>query len=129
MVAKVSMTQVAPILPTRDVATALAHYRKLGFAVRAYGPPADASPEYGFVYWGEVQLHLCLSPDHDPKTTASCCYLYVSDADALHAAWAKAHVAGRLGTPHDTPYGLREFGHVDPEGNLLRVGSPLKKQA
>jgi hypothetical protein len=26
-----------------------------------------------------------------------------------------------------TPYGLREFGHVDPEGNLLRIGSPLRQ--
>jgi hypothetical protein len=22
---------------------------------------------------------------------------------------------------------LREFSHVDPEGNLLRIGSPLQK--
>src|SRR5438874_61029 len=34
----------------------------------------------------------------------------------------------RLGPPGDTPYGLHEFGHVDPEGNLLRVGD-LKQRA
>jgi hypothetical protein len=34
------------------------------------------------------------------------------------------HVSGR---PGDTPYRLREFSHVDPEGNLLRIGSPLQK--
>jgi hypothetical protein len=120
------MQRAAPILPVRDVTAALAHYRQLGFEVRAYGPPGEADPEYGFVRWGEVELHLSLSPEHDPKITASCCYLYVSDADALYATWQAANIAGRLGPPVDTPYRLREFSHIDPEGNLLRIGSPLK---
>jgi hypothetical protein len=124
---EITIERVAPILPVRDVRAALAHYRQLGFEVRAYGPPGEANPEYGFVRWGEVELHLSLSADHDPKVTASCCYLYVSDADALYATWRAANVAGRLGPPGDTPYRLREFSHVDPEGNLLRIGSPLQK--
>jgi uncharacterized glyoxalase superfamily protein PhnB len=124
---KVRMERVAPILPVRDVTAALAHYRQLGFEVQVYGPPGEANPEYGFVRWGEVELHLSLSPEHDPKVSASSCYLYVSDADALHAAWQAANVAGRLRPPGDTPYRLREFSHVDPEGNLLRIGSPLQK--
>jgi uncharacterized glyoxalase superfamily protein PhnB len=124
---EVRMLRVAPILPVRDVTGALAHYRQLGFEVRAYGPPGEANPEYGFVRWGEVELHLSLSPEHDPKVSASSCYLYVSDADALHAVWQAANVRGRLGPPGDTPYRLREFSYVDPEGNLLRIGSPLHK--
>jgi uncharacterized glyoxalase superfamily protein PhnB len=126
MAADVTMERAAPILPVRDVTAALDHYRKLGFEVRAFGPPGERDPEYGFVRWGAVELHLSLSPEHDPKVTASCCYLYVSDADALHAAWQEAKVAGQLWMPSDTPYGLREFAHADPEGNLLRVGSPLR---
>jgi hypothetical protein len=51
----------------------------------------------------------------------------MDDADALHAEWAAAGVEGRFRGPIDTPYGLREFGYVDPDGNLLRVGSSLKK--
>ena len=31
----------------------------------------------------------------------------------------------RLMAPWDTDYGLREFALVDPNGNLVRVGSPL----
>ena len=38
-----------------------------------------------------------------------------------------AGVEDRLRAPFDTPYGLREFGYVDPDGNLLRVGSSLTK--
>jgi hypothetical protein len=30
-----------------------------------------------------------------------------------------------FGDLFDTPYGLREFAFRDPEGTLLRVGSPL----
>jgi uncharacterized glyoxalase superfamily protein PhnB len=53
-------------------------------------------------------------------------YFYVSDADALFAEWkALADLGGRLHPPHDTPYGLREFAYVDPDGTLHRVGSPL----
>ena len=125
----VKMERVAPILPVRDVPTALAHYRQLGFEARAYGAPGEANPEYGFVRWGEVELHLSLSPEHDPKVSATSCYLYVSDADALHAAWQAANVAGRLGRPGNTPYRLREFSYVDPEGNLLRIGSPVRVRA
>ena len=122
---EVRLQRVAPILPVRDVTAALAHYRQLGFETHAYGPPGEANPEYGFARSGEVELHLSLSPDHDPKISASSCYLYVSDADALYSAWRAANVAGRLRPPENTPYLLREFSHVDPEGNLLRIGSPI----
>jgi hypothetical protein len=49
----------------------------------------------------------------------------VSDADSVDADWTAAGVDGRLGTPGDTVYGLREFSYVDPDGALLRIGSPL----
>ena len=63
----------------------------------------------------------------DPKTSASACYLYVDDADALYATWQAAAVEGRLTIPKDTAYRMREFAHIDPDGNLLRVGSPLSE--
>ena len=50
-------------------------------------------------------------------------YVYVDDADALLAEWRAAGVEGRFEDAYDTEYGLREFCHVDPDGNLLRVGS------
>ena len=46
----------------------------------------------------------------------------VPDADALAARWAGT---GRTTAPVNTGYGLREGAHVDPDGNLLRFGSPL----
>lgn len=120
----VRMEQVAPVLPVRDVQAALAHYRRLGFEASAYDDTA-ADADYGFLSWGDVSLHLARVPDLDPASSVSACYLYVSDADALHAAWLAAGVGGRLTQPADTPYGLREFAHIDPDGNLLRLGAPL----
>jgi catechol 2,3-dioxygenase-like lactoylglutathione lyase family enzyme len=112
---------IAPVLPVRDLDAALARYRNLGFEVRAY----EGSERYGFVRRGPVHLHLTEWSAHDPLITASQVYLYVSDADAVRAEWAAAGVEGRLTEPADTPYGLREFAYVDPDGTLHRVGSPL----
>jgi hypothetical protein len=53
----------------------------------------------------------------------------VRDADALHAEWdgigvpADRTTGSRLMPPVDTDYGLREFALVDPNGNLLLIGS------
>ena len=60
--------------------------------------------------------------DHQHTGTA---YLYVEDADALYDEWARPGVGGRTRRVGDTPYKLREGSHVDPDGNLIRFGSPM----
>lgn len=118
---EVTFEAVAPVVPVRDLDAALDRYRRLGFAVRS----SAGGERYGFVERGAVSLHLTEWADHDPARTAAAVYLYVSDADALYAQWAAADVGGRLNGPRDTPYGLREFAYIDPDGTLHRVGSPL----
>ncbi|OBK19528.1 bleomycin resistance protein [Mycobacterium asiaticum] len=116
-------SSVAPIVPVLDLDAALERYRRLGFDVRGYEGPE----RYGFVDRGLVQMHLTEWAEHDPLRTASSVYLYVSDADALYAEWkALDGLGGRFHAPQDTPYGLREFAYVDPDGTLHRVGSPLR---
>ena len=72
-------------------------------------------------------------PTVDPLTTSTSCYIHVSDADTLHAEWERTGVehdpatGSRLVQPWDTDYGLREFALVDKSGNLVRVGSPLRR--
>lgn len=117
---EVAFTRVAPVVPVRDLDAALERYRRLGFAARAYEGP----DRYGFVDRGEVSIHLTEWAEHDPLRTGAVVYLYVSDADAVHAEWRASGVEGRLSEPADTPYGLREFAFVDVEGTLHRVGSP-----
>jgi catechol 2,3-dioxygenase-like lactoylglutathione lyase family enzyme len=118
MLAMVMFTGISPVFPVRDLAAALAHYRRLGFAVEEH----KGDEAYGFARRDGALIHLSVVPD---VRTAGCAYLYVDDADLLHAEWAAAGVNGRLVEPVDTDHGLREGGHVDPDGNLIRFGAPL----
>jgi hypothetical protein len=121
-VSGIDFTSVSPIVPVRNLDIALERYRRLGFDVRAYEGPE----RYGFADRGSVSIHLSEWDEHDPLPTASSVYFYVSDADALHAEWkAVKHPEDRLIAPHDTPYGLREFVYVDPDGTAHHIGSPL----
>jgi DNA-binding MarR family transcriptional regulator/uncharacterized glyoxalase superfamily protein PhnB len=110
----------SPIFPVRDLPAALAHYATLGFKTFA-----DAEgDEYGFANREGIGVHLAADADHDPTHGAST-YLYVRDADALYAEWNQAGVGGRTLPVGPTPYGLREGSHVDPDGNVMRFGSPM----
>jgi hypothetical protein len=115
---------VTPVIPVLDLGSALERYRALGFTVRAYGHGTG----YGYADRGNVSLHLSEWDDHDPKRTASVVYIYVSDADAARAEWTASGVQGRFGETQDTEYGMREFGYVDPDGTLHRVGSRLRER-
>lgn len=121
MAKEIMFTDIAPVVPVLDLDAALEQYRRLGFTVQK----ADDGFRYGFANRGEASLHLSEWPGHDPAHSDTVVYLYVSDANAVHAEWAQSGVEGRLGEPADRPYGMREFGFVDPNGNLHRVGSPL----
>jgi hypothetical protein len=92
------------------------HYRRLGFAVRAY-----AGGDYGFASWHGIEIHLGVVPDDDRRVGSA--YLFVADADELAAAWRSAGV--ELHLPEDTEWGQREGAVVDPEGNVIRFGSPI----
>jgi hypothetical protein len=60
------------------------------------------------------------------------CYLRLDDADRLYEEWDAVGVesdpatGSRLMAPSDTDWGMREFALVDPNGNLLRIGSEGK---
>jgi catechol 2,3-dioxygenase-like lactoylglutathione lyase family enzyme len=115
-----------PTLPAHDLDATAAFYGRLGFGVES-----RFGDEYLILLRDGLELHFFGCPGIDPATTIAGCYLRVHDADALHAAFAAAGVprgsrgAPRLqGPPEDTDYGLREFALVDPDGNLLRIGSP-----
>ena len=111
----------SPVLPVRDLDAAAERFRRLGFSVRLF----DGGARYGFCDRDGVSLHLSEWPEHDPAASGAQVYLYVQDADGVHDEWRSADVAGSFHDPEDTPYGLREFAYVDPDGNLLRVGSRL----
>jgi DNA-binding MarR family transcriptional regulator/catechol 2,3-dioxygenase-like lactoylglutathione lyase family enzyme len=116
--------QFSPIFPVRDMAAALAHYAALGFDTHLY----SGEDNYGFADREGTGLHLSGDPGHDPGHSHASAYLYVRDADALYEEWTRPGTGGRTLPAGPRPYGLREGAHIDPDGNLIRFGSPLPEQ-
>jgi DNA-binding MarR family transcriptional regulator/catechol 2,3-dioxygenase-like lactoylglutathione lyase family enzyme len=112
--------QFSPIFPVRDLAAALTHYTALGFETLAYADGAD----YGFANRDGTGLHLAAHPDHGHQHSAET-YLYVRDADALYAEWTRPGIGGETRPVGLMEYRLREGAHIDPDGNLIRFGSPV----
>jgi len=126
------LSSFSPIFPVRDLSRALAHYASLGFDVQPY----SSGDSYGFADRDGAALHLSAEDhdhdhdhdgEHDHEHVGSA-YLYVDDADALYAQWARPGVGGLTRRVSDTPYHLREGSHIDPDGNLIRFGSPMPSQ-
>jgi DNA-binding MarR family transcriptional regulator len=116
---RAQLRSFSPIFPVRDLDAALAHYAALGFRTFAY----EGGDDYGFANRDGTGLHLAASAEGDaPHPGAT--YLYVRDADALYAEWTRPGIGGHTHPVEPTPYQLREGSHVDPDGNLIRFGSP-----
>lgn len=113
-------TASCPVFPVTDIAAAIAHYESLGFEAEDY-----TGGGYAFLRAGRAELHLNYVADLDPATSTSVCYLYVADVDGLYERWSAQGIGGHLIPPVDTDFGIREFSHIDLDGNLLRVGSAL----
>ena len=112
-------TRVAPIFPVSDLVAALAYYRGLGFGAREWHGGG-----YGFVAFDGAEIHLGVEPDLDKRADRrSTAYLFVEDADALARAWVAA--GGDVRLPQDTEWGQHEGVLVDPDGNVIRFGSPM----
>jgi catechol 2,3-dioxygenase-like lactoylglutathione lyase family enzyme len=109
-------TRVAPVFPVSDLAAALAYYGELGFGTREWHGGG-----YGFITFEHAEIHLGVEPDMgaDRRATA---YLFVEDADALARTWLAA--GGDVRLPEDTDWGQHEGVLLDPDGNVIRFGSP-----
>lgn len=112
------MQSIMPELPLDDVPTGVRHYRDvLGFQVNY------EQHDIGVLDRDEVRvLLIARTPRH---TGIGSAYLYVRDADALHAELLKKG-ANVQGTPVSQPWGLREFSVLDREGNRLTFGKPFE---
>jgi len=111
-----SLHRVAPIFAVRDLDTSMAHYRRMGFTTRRYH-----DGRYGFATRDGIEIHLGMVPAGDQRTGAA--YFFVADADQLAEEWRAAGVA--VHEPVDTEWGQHEGAVVDPDGNVIRFGSPM----
>ena len=102
----------------RNLAAALAHYESLGFEA----DPFDEG--YGFANWRGLSIHLTVQPGHDAQANRTAAYFQVDDVDAVESAWSKTGLGGVTRRVEEKPWGMREGSHTDPDGNLIRFGSP-----
>jgi hypothetical protein len=104
-----------PIFTVADVSKATDHYAKMGFEIDVH------DETYAFAHRDrDLTIHLTQA-ESEPTTGAL--YIHCPDADQLADAWRKAGLA--VVGPEDKDYGKREGSHTDPDGNLIRFGSPL----
>jgi uncharacterized glyoxalase superfamily protein PhnB len=111
-----SLRRIAPIFPVRDLGAAMDHYQRLGFSVRAYD-----RGDYGFASREGFEIHLGVVTD---ERSSSAAYLFVDDADELAEGWRSNGL--EVHSPEDTEWGQHEGAVVDPDGNVIRFGSPMK---
>jgi catechol 2,3-dioxygenase-like lactoylglutathione lyase family enzyme len=110
---------VEPIFVVSDVARAAAHYERLGFSTSYH------DDGYAFAHRNQLTIHLAGPGTESERTGRGSIYMHVDDADALAAEWRAAGL--EFVEPQDFDYGKREGSHRDPDGNLIRFGSPLRR--
>jgi uncharacterized glyoxalase superfamily protein PhnB len=112
------MDQIMPELPLTDVPAGVVYYRDvLGFSVNYQQPD--------FAVLDRDVVRILLLGRTKLYSGIGSCYLYVRDADALHAELV-AKGARVQDEPTSRPWGLREFRVLDPEGNQLTFGQPFE---
>ncbi len=109
------------ILYVHDLAASQRYYRdQLGFHIDwTDGDP----PDFGAVTRGDTQLFMCERCQGHP---GSWIWVTTPDVDRLHAELVKRGAIIKS-PPEDKPWRVREMQVADPDGNVLRVGTPIKE--
>lgn len=112
------VTGFEPVFTVADVGRSVAFYEQLGFGTSLH------DETYGFAHReNDLTIHLAQA---EPGTVPGhgSLYLHCQDADRVAEDWRSAGVA--VTGPQDEDYGKREGAITDPDGNVIRFGSPLR---
>ena len=111
------LKKIMPELPLDNVPAAVPYYRDtLGFTINYQ--------QDDIAVLDRDAVRVVLIARTSRHTGIGSTYVYVSDADALHAE-LRAKGAALSGEPVSHPWGLRDFRVTDPEGNRITFGQPL----
>ena len=113
------VVSVEPIFVVSSVSRAVAHYEQLGFSTTHH------DEGYAFAHRNELTIDLAVRGVDPERVGRGSIYVHVDDADTLAEMWRGAGVD--FVEPHDVEWGKREGSHEDPDGNLIRFGSPLRR--
>jgi len=121
---------ISPFFITSDLSATIAHYRRLGFALR-FAEPQEA-PFFAIVARGEAQIFLkelgeAVAPVPNAgrhRFTAWDGFVYVDDPDALAEEFEAGAIAFHVPI-RNRDDGLRGFEIRDPDGYVLFFGRPV----
>jgi len=108
------LKSAAPVLASLDIDRTVAFYcSRLGFT-RVYADPGV----WGIVSRDDVHIHFwACSEKHIAENTS--CRVYVAGVDELYAEMQTQGVVHPNAPLQSKPWGTREFGVLDEDGNLL----------
>lgn len=108
-----TFNQAIPILPSPDMDETAAFYIKLGFQ------KVNQFPGYLILSRNGLELHFWHC-DERHIAESSGCRFNVTDVDNFYAHCNQLGIVHPNGKLEVKPWGLREFGILDPAGNLIR---------
>ena len=119
------LTAICPIMPSRDFDRTIAFYGDLGFTL---GGRYD---DYLILKHGPIEVHFFRAPAHVAERSDHGAYIRLDDP----VAWSNEIAAlglPAMGIPRFMPaavkpWGMLELAVIDPDGNLLRAGTPAEK--
>jgi uncharacterized glyoxalase superfamily protein PhnB len=108
------LNSVVPVLASLDITQTIQFYCSvLGFT-KIY----EESAGYGIVQRDSIEIHFwSCSEKHIAENTA--CRINVKGIDALYAEYQPKEVIHPKSPLQEKPWGTREFGVVDEDGNLM----------
>ncbi len=112
------VTGFEPIFKVSDVARSVAWFERAGFEASFHD---DA---YAFAHRDlRLTIHLARA-EGDEVPGGAALYIHCHDADRVAEQWRAAKI--EVDGPRDEDYGKREGSTTDPDGNVIRFGSPIR---
>ncbi len=112
------VTGFEPIFKVADVARSVAWFERAGFEASFH------DDTYAFAHRDrDLTIHLAQAEGDDPPGQCSL-YIHCQEADRVATDWRQAGI--EVDGPRNEDYGKREGSITDPDGNVIRFGSPIR---
>jgi uncharacterized glyoxalase superfamily protein PhnB len=112
------ITGFEPIFKVGDVARSVAWFERAGFDTSFH------DDTYAFAHRArDLTIHLSRATRDELPGHCSL-YIHCQEADRVAEEWRAAGI--EVDGPRDEDYGKREGSITDPDGNVIRFGSPIR---
>ncbi len=112
------VTRFDPIFKVADVAHSVIWFERAGFKVSFH------DDTYAFAHRDrDLTIHVVQAVG-DELSGQAALYAHCQDANRVADEWRQAGI--EVDGPRDEDYGKREGSVSDPDGNVIRFGSPIR---